>query len=101
MRYVAVLALVLAACSGGRDEIVVAAASSLTDAFGAIEQVYEDRVPGVDIVLCIALLPFGFVPVPWLPSISSSLSVTALSELIDVREADRFILCSLRNSSCR
>ena len=54
---------------------------------------------GVDMVLCIALLGFGLLP--WLPSMSSLDSLTALSELIDVREATRFILCSFRNSSCR
>ncbi|MDX1690099.1 MAG: molybdate ABC transporter substrate-binding protein [Acidimicrobiia bacterium] len=44
--------LLVGACgtsSGG--EIVVSAASSLTDAFGAVETAYEDAHPGVDVVV--------------------------------------------------
>ncbi len=52
----AVLALcmtfALSACSGdSRTKLTVFAASSLTEVFGRLEQTYEDRHPGVDVVI--------------------------------------------------
>ncbi|NNF63340.1 MAG: molybdate ABC transporter substrate-binding protein [Acidimicrobiia bacterium] len=50
---VAVGALLLAACSGGESErqLVVSAASSLTNAFGEVASAFEERHPGVSVVL--------------------------------------------------
>jgi len=49
-------AVVLAGCSGAGDksvdgEVLVSAAASLTNAFGAIEVAFEEANPGVDVVL--------------------------------------------------
>lgn len=46
----------LGGCSGttSDDELLVAAAASLTDAFTAIEDAYEDANPGTDVVLNLA-----------------------------------------------
>jgi molybdate transport system substrate-binding protein len=43
---------VLAACGGvtERDELLVSAAASLTDAFAEIESAFEDANPGIDVV---------------------------------------------------
>lgn len=57
MRIVIALATVLslAGCSGGGDEeLLVSAAASLTDAFGDMEQRFEDSTPGVDVILNLA-----------------------------------------------
>lgn len=56
MRIAGALVLVLlgAGCGSGTgadEELRVSAAASLTDAFAAIEEVFEERHPGVDIVL--------------------------------------------------
>lgn len=51
------MVLTLVAC-GPRDEqdeeLLVSAAASLTDAFGAMEPVFEDAHPGVDVILNLA-----------------------------------------------
>ena len=47
-----VVGLVGTSCSAaGKEEVLVSAASSLTVPFVAIEQAYEERNPGVDVVL--------------------------------------------------
>lgn len=53
MKRILVIGLLLAACGGSpaRSEVLVSAASSLTDVFGEIEQAYEAAHPGVDVVL--------------------------------------------------
>lgn len=57
-RALLVLALASAACGPGADEaprtLVVFAASSLTESFGALEQRFEAAHPGVDVVLSFA-----------------------------------------------
>ncbi len=45
------LGVVLGACSGSEDQVVVSAASSLTDVFSAMEQAFEEAHPGIDVVL--------------------------------------------------
>ena len=46
------VALVATACSGEAEgEILVSAAASLTDAFGAVEAAFEEDNPGTDVVL--------------------------------------------------
>lgn len=54
--FASLLVLGLAACSGGGDsqEIVVFAASSLTESFGELEQAFEDMHPEIDVVLNLA-----------------------------------------------
>lgn len=55
VRLLTVLAIgpLVAACAAdtGRGELVVSAAASLTDAFGAIEVVFEDANPDIDVIL--------------------------------------------------
>ena len=52
-RFVAITHLLTACGAGsdGRTEVLVSAASSLTDVFGEIEVAYEAAHPGVDVVL--------------------------------------------------
>lgn len=53
----AIAALALAACTGGEGgdrTVLVFAAASLSDAFGAIEVAYEEADPGVDVVVNVA-----------------------------------------------
>lgn len=55
VRTILVLLLVLVGCSHeSRDQLLVSAASSLTDAFGAIEEEYEAAHSDVDVVLNLA-----------------------------------------------
>lgn len=58
MRIVLVLlvGLLISGCSGSDDRqvLLVSAAASLTDAFGAVEQVFEEAHPDVDVVLNLA-----------------------------------------------
>jgi molybdate transport system substrate-binding protein len=50
--WILVMAALLVSCSaGGRAELLVSAAASLTDAFAAIEAAYEAANPDVDVVL--------------------------------------------------
>lgn len=48
--------LLVSGCSGNDDRqtLLVSAAASLTDAFGAVEQTFEDANPDVDVVLNLA-----------------------------------------------
>lgn len=48
--------LLISGCGGndGRQVLLVSAAASLTDAFGAVEQAFEDAHPDVDVVLNLA-----------------------------------------------
>lgn len=46
-----VLALALVGCGSSDEQVVVSAASSLTEVFGALEAAYEEADPKVDIVL--------------------------------------------------
>lgn len=50
------MGLLISGCSGndGRQVLLVSAASSLTDAFGAVEEAFEEANPGVDVVLNLA-----------------------------------------------
>lgn len=52
---VAISLLLLGACGGARNdsdgEVLVSAAASLTDAFGALESAFESANPGTDVVL--------------------------------------------------
>lgn len=53
------LTVLLAACGPGdgsrrSDRVLVSAAASLTDVFGAIEVAFEDANPGIDVVLNVA-----------------------------------------------
>ena len=52
----ATMILVIASCGGADDnaQIRVSAASSLSDAFSDLETAYEERHPGIDVVLNIA-----------------------------------------------
>jgi molybdate transport system substrate-binding protein len=53
-RFVVLVALVVTACGGSGEaegEILVSAAASLTDAFGAVEAAFEEANPGTDVVL--------------------------------------------------
>ena len=51
-RYLGLLALVIAACAADtEDEVVVSAAASLRDVFGAMEVAFEADHPGIDILL--------------------------------------------------
>lgn len=51
-RWLFVVAVLMSGCSGSGDsELVVSAASSLTDAFGDIERAFEDTHDQVDVVL--------------------------------------------------
>ncbi|HLF44199.1 MAG TPA: molybdate ABC transporter substrate-binding protein [Acidimicrobiia bacterium] len=57
--FMTLLALVGAGCAGSGDEnvdgeVLVSAAASLTEAFGAIEIAFEDANPGVDVLLNLA-----------------------------------------------
>lgn len=45
------MAVIAAACGGAHDQLVVSAAASLTDAFGAIEEAFEQMHDDVDVVL--------------------------------------------------
>ena len=53
---VSILALATSGCgdSGSDDELLVSAAASLTDAFAAVADVFEQANPGVDVILNLA-----------------------------------------------
>jgi len=54
--WVALVGLLIAGCGGSNDRqvLLVSAAASLTDAFGAVEQTFEEAHPDVDVVLNLA-----------------------------------------------
>lgn len=54
--WVILVGLLISGCSGsdGRQVLLVSAAASLTDAFGAVEKTFEETYPDVDVVLNLA-----------------------------------------------
>lgn len=54
--WVVLVGLLISGCSGSDDRqvLLVSAAASLTDAFGAVEQTFEETHPDVDVVLNLA-----------------------------------------------
>src|SRR3990170_4126715 len=59
VRSMTLLALVAAGCAGSGEktvdgEVLVSAATSLTEAFAAIEDAFEDANPGIDVLLNLA-----------------------------------------------